>query len=167
MVEVLIADSTSLRNRLVASLVPVSPFIINTWVSGTIASRVLASGGWQWGIGVRSPLLGSPLELSGSQPLHPRPPSSQMFAIIMPIAALPLMVSLFIVERKRAAAYTADANAIARPHKTIGHHFVDFFWEVDMVGLALVRVFSFITLPSCKSAELARLIGGSSWLFLP
>lgn len=54
MVEVLISDATSLRSRLFWSFIPVSPFLINTWVSGTISQEVLDSWGWKWGIGVRA-----------------------------------------------------------------------------------------------------------------
>jgi len=51
LVEVLIADLTSLRNRVFFSYIPAMPSLINTWVSGYITSRVLAESTWQWGIG--------------------------------------------------------------------------------------------------------------------
>ncbi|KAL8280240.1 hypothetical protein RQP46_007354 [Phenoliferia psychrophenolica] len=52
MVEVLVADTTSLKSRLFFTFIPVSPFLINTWVSGTIAQSVLDHAGWKWGFGI-------------------------------------------------------------------------------------------------------------------
>ncbi|EEP77330.1 hypothetical protein UREG_02179 [Uncinocarpus reesii 1704] len=48
LVEVLIADVTSLRARLLFSYIPATPFIINTWVSGDITSAVLGKTTWNW-----------------------------------------------------------------------------------------------------------------------
>ncbi|EEH35469.2 siderophore iron transporter 1 [Paracoccidioides lutzii Pb01] len=48
LVEVFIADTTSLRSRLLFSYIPATPFLINTWVSGDVTSAVLASTTWRW-----------------------------------------------------------------------------------------------------------------------
>lgn len=48
LIEVLVADTTTLRDRLLGSIWPATPFIINTWVNGNITQSVLA--------GVRSSL---------------------------------------------------------------------------------------------------------------
>ncbi|PGH33272.1 MFS transporter, SIT family, siderophore-iron:H+ symporter [[Emmonsia] crescens] len=48
LVEVLIADTTSLRSRLLFSYIPALPFLINTWVSGDVTSSVLSHTTWQW-----------------------------------------------------------------------------------------------------------------------
>ena len=45
--EVIIADVTSLRARLLFSYIPVSPFLINAWVSGNVASATLVTIGWR------------------------------------------------------------------------------------------------------------------------
>jgi MFS family permease len=52
LVEVIVADITSLRSRLFFAYIPATPFIINTWVSGNIADRVVHNLGWRWGIGM-------------------------------------------------------------------------------------------------------------------
>ncbi|KAK4703830.1 MFS transporter, SIT family, siderophore-iron:H+ symporter, partial [Phenoliferia sp. Uapishka_3] len=113
MVEVLIADTTSLRSRLVFSFVAVSPFLINTWVSGTIAQAVLASAGWKWGIG--------------------------MWGIIMPAASIPLLYVLFVT-RHELSIYALEPDAPA-PVKSERHpllRVVDFADEMDFIGLILL-----------------------------
>ena len=52
LVEVIIADITSLKTRLVFSYVPTLPFIINTWISGDVSEAVLSVASWRWGIGM-------------------------------------------------------------------------------------------------------------------
>jgi SIT family siderophore-iron:H+ symporter-like MFS transporter len=49
LVEVIIADTTSLRSRVFFSYIPATPFIINTWVSGDVAAAVLKATTWRWG----------------------------------------------------------------------------------------------------------------------
>ena len=49
LVEVVVADTTSLRSRLFFSYIPALPFIINTWVSAEISSVVLQETTWRWG----------------------------------------------------------------------------------------------------------------------
>ncbi|KIA75390.1 hypothetical protein HK57_00109 [Aspergillus ustus] len=52
LVEIIIADVTSTRVRLLASYVPNLHFIITAWVSGNISSAVLGETTWRWGIGM-------------------------------------------------------------------------------------------------------------------
>ncbi|KAJ5249269.1 siderophore transporter [Penicillium chermesinum] len=52
LVDILIADVTSTRVRLLATYVPNLHFIITAWVSGNISSAVLGSTTWRWGIGM-------------------------------------------------------------------------------------------------------------------
>lgn len=42
LIEVLVADTTTLRNRLLGSIWPATPFVINTWISGNVTSAVAA-----------------------------------------------------------------------------------------------------------------------------
>ncbi|KAI1945320.1 ferrioxamine B transporter [Ophidiomyces ophidiicola] len=122
LVEVLIADVTSLRSRVIFSYIPALPFLVNTWVSGNITSAVLQRTTWHWGIG--------------------------MWAIIYPICALPLLVSLFIVHRraKKAGALTAYKS----PYQLLGFRrlTVSLFWQLDVVGvILLIGVFAMILIP--------------------
>jgi hypothetical protein len=52
LVEVIIADITTLRSRLVLSYIPTLPFLLNTWISGNVSEKVLAITTWRWAIGM-------------------------------------------------------------------------------------------------------------------
>ncbi|GKZ49348.1 siderophore transporter [Aspergillus brasiliensis] len=112
LVEVLVADVTSLRSRLVFSYIPTLPFLINTWVSGNITEAVLAATTWRWGIG--------------------------MFAIIYPICTLPLLVILYIVHYRAKKDGTLDH--IASSFRTLGVRrlAIELLWKLDVVGIILM-----------------------------
>lgn len=74
LMEVIIADFSSMRSRVFFSYIPAIPFVINTWISGNITSAVLSTTSWRWGIG--------------------------MWAIIYPLASIPLLVTLYIIQRR-------------------------------------------------------------------
>jgi SIT family siderophore-iron:H+ symporter-like MFS transporter len=76
LVEVIVADISSLQSRLLWSYIAATPFIINTWVSGTIAQSVLETTTWRWGVG--------------------------MWAIIYPVLSMPLIISLLVAARRAA-----------------------------------------------------------------
>ncbi|RVX74446.1 hypothetical protein B0A52_01572 [Exophiala mesophila] len=69
LVEVVIADITSMRSRLFLSYVPAVPFMVNAWVSGDIASIVMRNTTWRWGIG--------------------------MWCVIYTASAVPMLISLY------------------------------------------------------------------------
>ncbi|KAF6835615.1 siderophore iron transporter 1 [Colletotrichum musicola] len=122
LVEVVIADITSTRARLLFSYIPALPFIINTWVSGNISNLVLEKSTWQWGIG--------------------------MWAIIYPVCALPLIISLSIVGRRARKQGLLDSYQSS--FRALG--FKDFmiwlFWQLDVVGIILViAIFALILVP--------------------
>ncbi|WYZ46113.1 hypothetical protein EsH8_IX_000338 [Colletotrichum jinshuiense] len=122
LVEVVIADITSTRARLLFSYVPALPFIINTWVSGNISQAVLLNSTWQWGIG--------------------------MWCIIYPVCALPLIISLSIVGRR--AKKQGLLNSYASPFRTLGpkKFFAELFWQLDVIGIILViAIFALILVP--------------------
>ncbi|KAL4892421.1 major facilitator superfamily domain-containing protein [Aspergillus ambiguus] len=111
LVEVLVADVTSLRSRLLFSYIPATPFIINTWISGNVTSSVLTNSTWQWGIG--------------------------MFAIIFPVCAFPLLGVLFFGHFK-AKRTNPDAYLSALPKVGILQSAKELFWYLDVVGVLLV-----------------------------
>ncbi|KAF9872375.1 major facilitator superfamily transporter [Colletotrichum karsti] len=122
MVEVIVADITSTRARLLFSYIPALPFIINTWVSGNISQLVLGESTWQWGIG--------------------------MWCIIYPVCSLPLIISLIIVGRR--AKRMGLLNSYQSSFHALG--FKDFmiqlFWQLDVVGIILViAVFALVLVP--------------------
>jgi len=72
--QVFIADTSDFINRALLSSIPDSPFLVTVWIGPVIASAILAHSTWRWGYG--------------------------MWAIILPIAFLPLAMSLFLNTRK-------------------------------------------------------------------
>ncbi|TDZ34343.1 Siderophore iron transporter 1 [Colletotrichum trifolii] len=122
LVEVIIADITSTRARLLFSYIPALPFIINTWVSGDISQAVLTNSTWQWGIG--------------------------MWCIIYTVCALPLIISLSIVGRR--AKKMGLLNSYQSSFQLLGwkNFFTQLFWQLDVIGLILlIAVFALILVP--------------------
>ncbi|KAG6068329.1 hypothetical protein E4U32_001113 [Claviceps aff. humidiphila group G2b] len=112
LVEVIIADITSTRARLFFSYIPALPFIINTWVSGDISSAVLAGPGWKWGIA--------------------------MWAIIMPVCALPLIGSLMVVTRRAKRQGLLGNYTTAFKQLGFRNLAIELFWLLDVIGIILI-----------------------------
>ncbi|WYZ35043.1 hypothetical protein EsH8_I_001319 [Colletotrichum jinshuiense] len=88
LLEVLVADFSSMRSRVVFSYIPAIPFVFNTWISGNVTSAVLRVTSWRWGIG--------------------------MWAIILPISSIPLLTSLYTIgERSREAQSPRESKKAA------------------------------------------------------
>ncbi|KAJ9614083.1 ferrioxamine B transporter [Cladophialophora chaetospira] len=122
LVEVIIADVTSLRARLFFSYVPALPFVVNTWISGNVTSAVLGATTWKWGIG--------------------------MWCIIYPVCALPLMIALWFVGRRARKAGVLEKYKT--PYQTMGTKklTVELFWALDLPGiLLLIAVFALVLVP--------------------
>ncbi|PYH93163.1 MFS general substrate transporter [Aspergillus ellipticus CBS 707.79] len=115
LVEVLVADVTSLRSRLLFSYIPALPFLINTWISGNLTGAVLGTTTWRWGVG--------------------------MFTIIYPVCTLPLLVTLRVVHH-RAKKNGALDNIRGSSH-TMGAWTMtkELFWYLDVVGIILLIAF--------------------------
>ncbi|CAI6225685.1 unnamed protein product [Periconia digitata] len=122
LVEVVIADTTSLRSRLFFSYIPAAPFIINTWVSGDVSQAVLNNSTWRWGIG--------------------------MWCIIYPVCALPLIISLWWVGSK--AKRSGNMDQYKTPLQIWGWKrlAIGLFWQLDVVGIILlIAVFGLTLVP--------------------
>lgn len=122
LVEVIVADITSLRARLFFSFIPTLPFLVNTWISGNITSAVLGHASWQWGIG--------------------------MWAIIYPVCSLPLIIALGVVGRR--ARKNGVLDKYKSPYQMLGARglAVELFWQLDVVGIILlIAVFALILVP--------------------
>ncbi|KAJ5647116.1 Siderophore iron transporter 1 [Penicillium lividum] len=122
LVEVLIADLTSTRSRLLFSYIPALPFIINTWISGNLTAAVLKVTSWRWGIG--------------------------MFAIIYPVCTLPLLTVLLIVNRRakksgQLESYKSSFDLLGARQFTVA-----LFWHLDTIGILLmIVIFACILVP--------------------
>ncbi|KAH8178988.1 major facilitator superfamily protein [Sarocladium implicatum] len=122
LLEIIIADISSTRARLFFSYIPALPFIINTWVSGNIAEEVMKTTTWHWGIG--------------------------MFAIIYPVCALPLILSLMMVSHRAKKQGLLDNWRSSFQIFGVTNVFVELFWVLDVIGIILViAVFALILVP--------------------
>lgn len=122
LIEVLIGDTTTLRNRVLFSFIPATPFLINTWISGNVTAAVLGVTTWRWGIG--------------------------MWAIIYFVAILPLLFTLFHVSRR--AERNGALAAYKSPFEQLGTAklAVALFWQLDVIGIVLViAIFALVLVP--------------------
>ncbi|KAK4137137.1 MFS general substrate transporter [Trichocladium antarcticum] len=87
--QVFIADTSDFLNRALFSSLPDSPFLVTVWIGPAIAAAILAGSSWRWGYAV--------------------------WAIILPVAFLPLAMSLFINGRK-----AERMGLIGRRHHDLG-----------------------------------------------
>ncbi|KAI5900777.1 MFS general substrate transporter [Schizophyllum commune H4-8] len=120
--EVLVADLTTLRNRVLFSFIPAAPFLINAWISGNVTDAVLDATTWQWGIG--------------------------MWAIIYFVCALPLLFSLWYGGYQ--ARKSGALDSYKTPFERLGARdlAVALFWQLDVIGIVLViAVFALILVP--------------------
>lgn len=131
LMEVLIADFSSMRARVFFSYIPAIPFLINTWISGNITSAVLGSTTWRWGIG--------------------------MWAIIYPVASLPLLLMLYHIERRTGQVDSLVENQKRSSRvkiKDIKRVSKQIFHQLDSVGLVgLVASFSLVLAPLTITGE--------------
>ncbi|KAJ4353159.1 ferrioxamine B transporter [Ascochyta clinopodiicola] len=112
LIEIIIADITSLRSRLFFSYVPAIPFLINTWVGGDISQAVLTATTWRWGVG--------------------------MWAIIYTACTIPLVGSLLWSSYKARKAGALDNYKT--PYQLHGSKRLvsALFWQLDVPGIILL-----------------------------
>lgn len=121
LIEVLIADLTGLKDRVLFSYIPALPFIINTWVSGDVAAAVLANAGWRWGIG--------------------------MWCIILPVCAIPIALSVLYARRKAQKEGKLSPKPAFASQSPI-EAFIELTWQLDIIGMILLAaMLSLILLP--------------------
>ncbi|BGP28642.1 hypothetical protein JCM10296v2_000378 [Rhodotorula toruloides] len=114
---IIIADISSLRNRLFWSIFPSIPGTINVWVSGNITQSLLGKANqdasmWRWGIG--------------------------MFCILTPALAVPVMLTLGIGMRKSKKAVEPAPVSNGAPRRSFRQKTVSVFWSLDIIGLLLL-----------------------------
>ncbi|KAK3313517.1 siderophore iron transporter mirC [Apodospora peruviana] len=111
--QVFIADTSDFLNRALFSSLPDSPFLVTVWIGPALASAILATSSWRWGYG--------------------------MWAIILPVAFLPLAMSLFLNQRKaerKGFLQHKTAHHKKRGGSTVG--FSTLFYDLDIVGTFLL-----------------------------
>lgn len=108
--QIFIADTSDLTNRALVSTIPDIPYLINVWIGPPIASSILKSLSWRWGYGI--------------------------WAIILPIAFLPLGLSLYINQRKAALRGLLPPSPFAG--KSWFATLQSLWYEMDFFGLLLL-----------------------------
>ncbi|KAK3368079.1 siderophore iron transporter mirC [Podospora didyma] len=109
--QVFIADTSSFLNRALFSSLPDSPFLITVWIGPLIAAFILANSTWRWGYAV--------------------------WAVILPVAFLPLAMSLFLNGRK--AERLGLLKKRQHPNGSVAPWQASqkLFYELDVVGTLL------------------------------
>lgn len=121
LMEVLIADFSSMRARVFFSYIPALPFLVNTWISGNITAAVLEVAGWRWGIG--------------------------MWCIIYPISSIPLLLTLYSIDRRAQKLFSHNNNHSSE-RAGVSELASQLFHQLDLPGLVLViAIFSLILAP--------------------
>ncbi|KAL2266005.1 hypothetical protein VTJ83DRAFT_5357 [Remersonia thermophila] len=128
LVEVIIADVTSTRARLLFSYIPATPYLITTWVSGNVSASVLSVTGWRWGVG--------------------------MWCIIYPVCAAPLLVTLALIHRRaRRQGLLRDGDGDGGdkprgPAEPWSAFLSALFWRLDVIGIVLlIAIFALLLVP--------------------
>jgi len=125
--QVVLADFSNLNWRLICSLVPAMPFIINTWISGDVTDAGLKAYSWNFCIG--------------------------MWAFIFPLACIPFIGCLVLMQIK--ARKTPEWRQIRIEEKETNkwrswkhNMFVDLFFKIDVIGiLFIICIFGFLLVP--------------------
>ncbi|GAO18000.1 uncharacterized protein UV8b_07705 [Ustilaginoidea virens] len=125
LLEVLIADFSSMRARVFFSYIPALPFLVNTWISGNVTSAVLAVTSWRWGIG--------------------------MWCFIYPVCSLPLLITLHSIDRRVVLPKDHASRGVGNytwSIRAFGKSACQLSNQLDLVGLVtMVAAFSFILAP--------------------
>ncbi|EDO15091.1 hypothetical protein Kpol_416p6 [Vanderwaltozyma polyspora DSM 70294] len=122
MVQILVSDFSNLNWRVTAVAFPVLPNVINTWVSGDIASAV--DENWKWGIG--------------------------MWAFIFPLSCIPF--GILLLHMKYLARKNNDTlkSSFDKPEDITWKQYLTeiFLWKLDFIGLLLaVAFFGLVLVP--------------------
>ncbi|KAK5118290.1 hypothetical protein LTR62_002803 [Meristemomyces frigidus] len=120
LVQIFIADTSDLLNRSLVATLPDVPFLINVWVGPTLADAILTNLTWRWGYGI--------------------------WAVVLPVAFMPLAITLFLTQRKAAARGLLPPSPFK--DKAIWQVMKSLWFEMDAFGLLLICAgFSLILIP--------------------
>ena len=125
LIQIFVADTSDLLNRALFSSLPYVPFLITVWAGSPIASSLLKHTTWRWGYG--------------------------LWAIVLPIAFLPLVLTLFLNIRK-AARLQLLPRSQWQGRSVLGG-FKSLWYELDIMGLLILSAaISLILLPLTLAA---------------
>ena len=126
--QVFIADTSNLLNRALVSAIPETPFLVTTWIGPQIAGHFTPPRNWRWGFG--------------------------LWAIVLPVAFLPLAASLAVNARKAARLGMLQPS----PFRGEGPGTVlkSLWFDIDAFGLILLCAAVCLILLPCTLAPEAR-----------
>lgn len=126
LIQIFIADTSDLVNRALCSTLPALPFLINVWIGSPLADTLLKRLSWRWGYGI--------------------------WAIILPIAYLPLALSLYTNQRKAAKRGILPPSPFrGMSYWQVAKHL---WFELDVFGLLLLcAAFSLLLIPLTLAAK--------------
>ncbi|ESZ99000.1 hypothetical protein SBOR_0658 [Sclerotinia borealis F-4128] len=107
--DVFMADTSSLKNRALVFAFSTTPYIATTWIGPPAAESFLKTSGWPWGFGT--------------------------FAIITPVICIPILTLLWWNQGK---AKKAGLIKKIDSGRTWAESINSYFWEFDVIGLLLI-----------------------------
>lgn len=122
--DVFMADTSSLKNRALVFAFSTTPYIVTTFVGPRAAQSFLETSGFRWGYGV--------------------------YTIITPVITLPILTLLWRNQRKatKLGLYVREKSG-----RTLAQSISHYFWEFDFIGLILIIAgFTLILLPISLSS---------------
>ncbi|KAI9702587.1 MAG: hypothetical protein M1836_001067 [Candelina mexicana] len=124
--QIFIADTSDLVNRALWSSLPDLPFLVTVWVGPEIGQSIYNHSTWRWGYG--------------------------LWAIVLPVAFLPLALSLFLNKRKAAKMGLLPASPFrGQSPKSIAKNL---WYNLDFFGLLLLSAaISLILIPLTLAAK--------------
>ena len=123
--QIFIADTSDLLNRALFSTLPDIPFLITVWIGAPVAQNLLSHTTWRWGYG--------------------------LWAIVLPVAFLPLALALFLNLRKASKLHLLPPSPWA--DVSVGKGAKNLWFELDIFGLLLLSAaISLILLPLTLAA---------------
>ncbi|KAM0716729.1 hypothetical protein Q7P37_008174 [Cladosporium fusiforme] len=126
LIQIFIADTSDLVNRALCSTLPALPFLVNVWIGSPLADMLLKQASWRWGYGI--------------------------WAIVLPVAYLPLALALYTNQRKAAKRGLLPPS----PFRGLSYwNVVKHLWfELDVFGLILLcAAFSLLLIPLTLAAK--------------
>lgn len=127
LIQIFVADTSDLVNRALCTTIPDLPYLVNVWIGPAMAETILKKLSWRWGYGI--------------------------WAVVLPIAFLPLALALILNQRK-----AAMRGILPKPlfeGESWWQAIIKTCVELDFFGLLLICVaFTLILIPLTLAARL-------------
>ncbi|KAL6806397.1 major facilitator superfamily domain-containing protein [Trichoderma sp. SZMC 28013] len=109
---VLVADTSSMRNRGLVQAIVSSPNLVTSWLSGPMSSRFMNGPGWRWAFG--------------------------LFSILVPATTLPLFFLLLNHLNIKKAKMSHRSDSDSGSDRSLLRTFLHYFRQFDAIGLILL-----------------------------